>query len=143
MKIVKSIYSKNNLNHSDLEKGVGNLLGDLENYSTQIISDLHLPGSSTSLRTSLRHGVNGLRNYDFDLYERLISFGRTLRILVDSTRAMNKEITRQIEYPLRSLIRTYSHIAFQTKHKEITDTAHGLMKDVADDPNEVSFVMGY
>jgi len=143
MRIVKSVYGGSSRYHTTLEDGVGNLINDLENYTTQVIKGLHLPGSSTQLRGTLRNAMTGLRNYEFDLYERLISFGRTLRILVDSTRAMNKELTKKIKLPMKSLVQTYFYIAFKTSHKEITETAAGLVKDVADDPNEVSFLPGY
>lgn len=143
MRIVKSVYAGSGLYPSKIESGVGHLMVDLENYTSQIIKSLHIPGSSSKLRGNLRNAISGLKNYEQDFFVRLISFGRSLRILVDSSRAMNKEIVNRIENPMRYLVKTYSHIAYQTNHKEITDTAQGLMKDVADDPNEISFFTGY
>ena len=143
MRISKSIYGGSSVYHTNLEKGVGNLISDLENYTTLVINGLHIPGSSTKLKGTLRSAVSGLRNYEFDLYERLISFGRTLRILVDSTSAMNKELNKKIEGPLHYLVKTYNSIAFRTNHKEITETAQRLMKDISDDPNEVNIFYSY
>lgn len=141
MRIVKSVYGGSSGYHTQVEDGIGNLINDLERYTTQVIKSV--PGSSGQLRGTLRNSMTGLRNYEFDLYERLISFGRTLRILVDSSGAMNKEVSKRIKLPMKSLVQTYFHIAFKTSHKEITETAAGLVKDVADDPNEVSFLPGY
>ncbi len=141
MRIVKSVYGGSSRYHAHLEDGVGNLINDLERYTMQVIKGV--PGSSAHLRRTLRNSMTGLRNYEFDLYERLISFGRALRILVTSSNSMNKEVLKRIRIPMKSLVQTYFHIAFQTSHKEITETAAGLAKDVADDPNEVSFLPGY
>ncbi len=141
MRIVKSVYGGSNSYHAHLEDGIGNLLNDLESYATQVVKGV--PGSSGQLRGTLRNSIVGLRNCELDLYERLISFGRTLRILVDSSGSMNTEVSKRIKLPMKSLVQTYFHIAFQTSHKEITETAAGLVKDVADDPYEVSFLRGY
>jgi len=143
MQVIKSVYSNNTFNQTELEKSLVGLVSDLESYSDEIIDYLAVPGTSAQLRTTFRNAVKSLHNCDFDMYERLISFGRGLSILVDSTKTMNTEIINHLEYPLRSLVNTYSHIAFNTSHKEITETAKRLMGDVATDPNEVSFVPGY
>lgn len=141
MRIVKSVYGGSSGYPTHLEDGIGSLINDLERYTAQVIKVV--PGTSPQLRGTLRNSINSLRNYELDLYERLISFGRTLRILVDSSNAMNNEASKRIKLPVKSLVKTYFHIAFQTRHKEITETAAGLAKDVADDPNEVSFLPGY
>ncbi|MDA0194832.1 MAG: hypothetical protein O2887_07075 [Bacteroidetes bacterium] len=143
MQVIKSIYKNNTFHQTELEKSLVGLVSDMESYSDEIIDYLTIPGTSSQLRSTLRNAVKNLNNCDLDVYERLISFGRGLRILVDSTKVMNTEIINLIEYPLRSLVNTYSHIAFNTSHKEITETAKRLMNDVATDPNEVSFVRGY
>ena len=143
MRVVKSVYRGSSVYQNRMEGTVSFLLTDLESYTTQIIKGLHIPGASAKLRGTLRGAIGGLKNYEQDLFERLISFGRSLRILVDSSRGMNKEIVHRIEGPMKFLVQTYFHIAYQTKHKEITDTAQRLMKELADDPNEVSFLKGY
>ncbi|MEQ9423432.1 MAG: hypothetical protein RJQ09_03360 [Cyclobacteriaceae bacterium] len=143
MRVIKSISGKTGLYQNDLEKRLGHLIGDLETYSDQIIDYLSLPGTSVQLKKTLRHAVKGLNNYDFDIFERLISFGRSLSLLVGSTHKLNKDIVTKIEAPLKYLVQTYTHIAFSTSHKEITDTASRLIKDISQDPNQISFVKGY
>lgn len=143
MQVIKSVYSNNTFNQTELEQSLVGLVFDLESYSDEISDYLAIPGTNVQLRATFRNAVKSLHNYDFDVYERLISFGGGLRILVDSTKTMNTEIINHLEYPLRSLVNTYAYIAFNTSHKEITETAKRLMKNVATDPNEISFVSGY